>query len=111
MELEAELFAFLRRKYVQRADARQKAMGLVYTEAETHDLAREIARFISNHDVPLDPTALQYAIGDLGVARRHLARLRSDFDPKSLLPMVLTEISESVERCVKRLENLKSAPP
>jgi hypothetical protein len=42
---EDELFAFLCRKYVQRADGRQKKMGLQYTEAETHDLAREIARF------------------------------------------------------------------
>lgn len=45
-ELEADLFTFLTRKYVQRADDRQKAMGLQYTEAETHDLAHEIAGFI-----------------------------------------------------------------
>jgi hypothetical protein len=44
--LEARLFKFLTRKYVQRADARQRAMGLQYTEAETHDLAGEIARFV-----------------------------------------------------------------
>lgn len=41
---EQEVFAFLNRKYVQRADARQKEMGLQYTEAETHDLAKEIHR-------------------------------------------------------------------
>lgn len=39
---EQEVFAFLNRKYVQRADERQKKMGLQYTEAETHDLAEEI---------------------------------------------------------------------
>jgi hypothetical protein len=33
-------------KYVQRADSRQKEMGLQYTEAETHDLAEQIVRII-----------------------------------------------------------------
>jgi hypothetical protein len=41
--LEVMLFGFLCQKYVQRADDRQKAMGLLYTEAETHDLARELS--------------------------------------------------------------------
>jgi len=44
--LESDLFSFLCRKYVQRADELQKAMGLQYTEAETHDLAKMIANFI-----------------------------------------------------------------
>lgn len=44
-DFEDELFTFLHQKYVQRADERQKAMGLIYMEAETHDLAKEIARF------------------------------------------------------------------
>ena len=38
-------FEFLCRKYVQRADERQAAMGLQYTEAETNDLAKECATF------------------------------------------------------------------
>lgn len=46
-ELETDLFAFLCAKYVQRADDRQKAMGLQYTEAETRDLARTVARWIA----------------------------------------------------------------
>ncbi|KRR21677.1 hypothetical protein [Bradyrhizobium retamae] len=37
--------AFVDRKYVARADARQKAMGLAYVTAERQDLAREIVRF------------------------------------------------------------------
>ena len=45
-DLESAIFEFLCRKYVQRADDRQRAMGLQYTEAETHDLASEMARFI-----------------------------------------------------------------
>jgi hypothetical protein len=45
-ELEQAIFAFLTRKYVQRADARQKAMDLQYMEAETHDLTSQLARFI-----------------------------------------------------------------
>lgn len=45
-QLEDELFQFLTRKYVQRSDARQRAMGLIYTTAETHDLSKEVARFI-----------------------------------------------------------------
>lgn len=44
---EQAIFEFLCRKYVQRADQRQKAMGLQYTEAETHDLAHELAAFIA----------------------------------------------------------------
>lgn len=44
--LEKMLFDFLCKKYVQNADARQAAMGLQYTHAETHDLAEEIAEFI-----------------------------------------------------------------
>jgi len=42
--LEAEWFQWLCRKYVQRADDRQRSMGLQYTEAETHNLAAEIAK-------------------------------------------------------------------
>lgn len=37
---------FVDRKYVARADARQKSMGLAYIEAERQDLAREIVRFV-----------------------------------------------------------------
>jgi hypothetical protein len=37
---------FLDHKYVARADARQKEMGLSYIEAERNDLAREITKFI-----------------------------------------------------------------
>lgn len=44
--IEAELFAWLNIKYVQRSDERQAAMGLQYTEAETHDLARQIAGLV-----------------------------------------------------------------
>jgi hypothetical protein len=36
---------FVDRKYVARADERQKAMGLAYVEAERQDLAKEIASF------------------------------------------------------------------
>lgn len=39
---EPAILEWLCKKYVQRADDRQKALGLQYTEAETHDLAREI---------------------------------------------------------------------
>ena len=44
--LKSKLFEFLCSKYVQRADERQKAMQLQYIEAETHDLASELAAFI-----------------------------------------------------------------
>lgn len=43
-----KLFYYLCRKYVQRADARQKELGLQYTEAETHDLAECVARWFIN---------------------------------------------------------------
>lgn len=48
MRLEEDIFAFLCRKYVQRSDDRQKAMGLQYTEAETHDLAHEITLYVES---------------------------------------------------------------
>lgn len=45
--------AFVDRKYVARADARQKEMGLAYIEAERQDLAREIVRFVESvHSAP-----------------------------------------------------------
>lgn len=53
--LEDDLFAFLCHKYVQRQDDRQKAMGLQYTTAETHDLARTLtAYFIGRIDASFD---------------------------------------------------------
>jgi NTP pyrophosphatase (non-canonical NTP hydrolase) len=42
-----DAFNFLCQKYIQKSDLRQKAMGLQYTEAETHDLAKEITNYIS----------------------------------------------------------------
>lgn len=44
--LAEDLFIFLSRKYVQTSDSRQRTMGLQYTTAETHDLAKEIANFV-----------------------------------------------------------------
>ena len=41
--LRVAIFDWLCLKYVQRADTRQESMGLQYMEAETHDLAEEIA--------------------------------------------------------------------
>jgi hypothetical protein len=46
LQLLTRVQAFLDRKYVIQADARQRAMGLGYIEAERQDLAREITRFI-----------------------------------------------------------------
>lgn len=45
----AALFDFLNRKYIQQADIRQRAQGLQYMTAETHDLAKEITRFIKDY--------------------------------------------------------------
>lgn len=42
---EKALFDFLCRKWIPRSDERQKSMGLQYTLAETHDLAKELSRF------------------------------------------------------------------
>jgi hypothetical protein len=51
-DFEIAIFEFLEHKYVQRADDRQKAMGLQYMEAETHDLASAIARFVEARAEP-----------------------------------------------------------
>ena len=40
------IYDLLCRRYVQRSDPRQKAIGLVYMTAETHDLAETIASYI-----------------------------------------------------------------
>jgi hypothetical protein len=55
--------AFVDRKYVSRADARQKEMGLAYVEAERKDLAREIVRFIQGlgfAQTPAEPFAWRW---------------------------------------------------
>lgn len=44
----AQAQAFIDRKYVVTADARQTAMGLGYITAERTDLAREITRFTAS---------------------------------------------------------------
>lgn len=49
---------FLEQKYIQRADARQKKMGLAYTDAETGDLARQLYQWLAYgawRSVPDDP--------------------------------------------------------
>lgn len=51
-EDERALYDFLTRKYVTSADDRQRAMGLNYLEAETHDLAREVTRFFASRPRP-----------------------------------------------------------
>ena len=45
MQTENEVFDLLNRLYVQRSDVRQMEMGLQYTEAETHDLAKQVFKF------------------------------------------------------------------
>jgi hypothetical protein len=45
-ELEAKIFVFLTKTYRQRADTRQQGMGLQYMEAETHDLACQLAKYV-----------------------------------------------------------------
>ena len=53
------------------------------------------------------PSPIRYAIGDLGPARRHIARLLEGRMPPSNL--AYREIRDAVERCVKRLEALELA--
>jgi hypothetical protein len=47
-QLREDAEAMLRRKYVARADERQKAIGLSYVTVETNDLAHFIAAFAFN---------------------------------------------------------------
>jgi hypothetical protein len=44
-DMEVMAIDLLKRKYFQKADKRQKAMGLSYTEAETTDLAKTMVMF------------------------------------------------------------------
>lgn len=47
--LQFVLKEFLKRKYVCRADLRQRAMGLLYVEAEVTDLSKEVLTFLRPH--------------------------------------------------------------
>lgn len=67
----AQAKAFVDRKYVVRADDRQKAMGLGYVTAEHTDLAREIASFTAAHVAELEDK--------LAVAERRIAALRAAY--------------------------------
>jgi hypothetical protein len=60
--------ALVDRKYVARADERQKSMGLAYVEAERQDLAKEIAMFATDHAATLE--------AQLADANRRLNALR-----------------------------------
>ena len=62
-----EIFDFLNRKYVQRADGRQKEMGLQYMTAETHDLAKEIGRWVAREMADKD--------AEIARLRGHLSNL------------------------------------
>lgn len=42
-DLQGAILLWLQKTYVQRSDIRQKAMGLQYTEAETHELSNSLA--------------------------------------------------------------------
>ena len=55
--------AFVDRKYVSRADERQRAMGLAYVEAERQDLAREMALFAMDEMQKLVAEWLEATIG------------------------------------------------
>lgn len=46
----------------------------------------------------------KYLIGDLAVARRHLARVKDGTFKNGISLMVLDEISRSIEDCVQRIE-------
>lgn len=52
---------------------------------------------------------LAQLLGDLGVARRHLERLRVGI--LRPVPAVMDEIEASVQRCADRIENELSATP
>lgn len=53
----------------------------------------------------------KYLIGDLGVARRHLARVREGTFKNGIPVMVLEEISRSIEDCVSRIQrDVKDLP-
>lgn len=61
--IEGALFDFLSRGYVQTSNRRQRRLGDVYMKAETHDLAREIAKFIMvNRERLLDGVCLGSAV-------------------------------------------------
>jgi hypothetical protein len=51
-EMIEQAFAMLCQKYVQRSDERQAEMGLQYTTAETHELAKTIAAFVARTPDP-----------------------------------------------------------
>lgn len=62
-EILARAQALVDRKYVARADERQRDMGLAYVEAERQDLAREIASFAEDERTKLVADWLEATLG------------------------------------------------
>jgi hypothetical protein len=91
-----DIFAFLTRKYTQRADARQRGMGLVYMEAETHDLARELERFVAANSLEDELTRL------LREAARQIEYLHDKFQETGSGNAVLTQIRHVLEKAEGR---------
>lgn len=85
---ESNWFAWLCRKYVQRADVRQRDMGLQYTEAETHDLAAEIAkRVVALTAQPTTKELIHPVTGDTVVVSTHTGRIIETRAPSQPSPM------------------------
>lgn len=93
-DLERAMFEFLSRKYTQTADARQRDLGLQYTQAETHDLAHEMAEFAIN----IVAAAIRSRVSD---ADKDKARL------KDMLRLCIAELRNLDARTVPmQAENL-----
>lgn len=84
---EEQIFAWLNRKYVQRAEERQRSMNLQYMEAETHDLSASLHRWLlaaapasplpgggwqDISTAPKDEVILLYGLLDPHPTERHL---------------------------------------
>lgn len=90
------------RKYVARADERQKSMGLAYVEAERQDLAREIVRFVEPYIA--NAANMMKNIGEAADtlrAERDAARAA----PSGVHDVEMRQMAETVARYLDDLES------
>lgn len=52
----------------------------------------------------IDQTLSEFIIGDLGPARRHMQRIMDGTFTLEQAPLVYNEIRDSIERCVRRIQ-------
>lgn len=103
------IFKWLQRKYVQNQDARQKALGLVYMTAETHDLAEEIERQVAPLDAEIARLQAQVAeLQALSVKNIMIAVVPGDGSGEEVYAQSVADVEALLFRFYERAEEADS---